>query len=182
MENKLDEHLKRVVLNNEFQGLMSFVVRDGDMFEIDASEYKIHHRLGGSRGKILGAWARCDRKGRNPFLIYLEFEEHKEETEAWTNQPGLMIQRKAEEFIIKRGFPVEEVLNKKLKENLISRPQQKRMFAISGGQEHILRQVLLEHGLRSTSEVSREEYEEICNKIEKLANEFTEVENIEHPW
>lgn len=171
MEDSLEDCLKIAVRNKEFQGLMSFVVRDGDIFEVDASEYKVHHRLGANRGKILGAWARCDRKDKMPFLIYLEFEEHKEETESWNRHPSLMMQRKAEEFVLRRAFPLEENREEKeLKDNLISRPQQKRMFAISGGQEDIVRQVLAEYGLSSTSQVPREKYEAICKEINKLSN------------
>ncbi len=82
-----------------------------------------------------------------------------------------MMQRKAEEFILKRAFPLEENReDKEFKDNLISRPQQKRIFAISAGQETIVRQVLGEYGLTSTSQVPRDKYEAICNKIEKLTN------------
>ena len=49
------------------------------------------------------------------------------------------------------------------------------MFAISGGQEEIVRRVIGEHGLTSTSEVQMTEYEAICNRIEKLASELTEA-------
>ena len=170
MEDSLVDCLKTALENKDFQGLMSFVVRDGDIFEIDASEYKVHHRLGSNRGKILGAWARCNRKDKMAFLIYLDFEEHKEETESWKRQPSLMMQKKAEEFILKRAFPLEERQAKELKDNLISRPQQKRIFALSGGQETIVRQVLGEHGLTSTSQVPRDKYEAICKRIEKLSD------------
>lgn len=57
-----DGYLKYAQLNPEFEGLMSFVVREGDVFEIDASEYKVVHKFGTKRGPILGAWSRCDRK------------------------------------------------------------------------------------------------------------------------
>ena len=183
MEDSLGDFLKTAVRNKEFQGLMSFVVRDGDIFEIDASEYKVHHRLGSNRGRILGAWARCDRKNKMPFLIYLEFDEHKEELESWNKCPSLMMQIKAEEFVLKRAFPLEEDReDKELKDNLISKPQQKRIFAISTGEEFIVRQVLEEYGLSSTSEVPREKYQDICNRIENLTKEFTKMKNTEYPW
>ena len=183
MEDNLEDCLKTAVMNKEFQGLMSFVVREGDVFEIDASEYKVHHRLGPNRGKILGAWARCDRKNKMPFLIYLEFDEHKEELESWNKCPSLMMQIKTEEFVLKRAFPLEEDReDEKLKDDLISRPQQKRIFAISAGEEFIVRQVLEEYGLSSTSEVPREKYQDICNRIENLTTEFTKMKNTEYPW
>lgn len=183
MENNLDLYLKRAGSNKEFQGLMAFVVREGDIFELDASEYKVHHRMGPNRGKILGAWARCNRKDKNTFLTYLEFEEHKEETKAWKDHLSLMMQMKAEEFVLKRAFPLEEITKEReFNSKLISGPQQRRMFAISGGQESILRQVLEKHGLGTTSQVTREKYEDLCNEIEGMANEFTQVEDKEHPW
>lgn len=57
-----DGYLKYAQLNPELEGLMSFVVREGDVFEIDESEYKVIHKFGTKRGPILGAWSRCDRK------------------------------------------------------------------------------------------------------------------------
>lgn len=191
MENKKCDYLKQAILNNDFQGLISFTVKEGDIFEIDASEYKVIHRLSGSRGKILGAWARCDRKNMKPFLIYIEFDEHKRETEDWNNHPSLMIQKQAERLILERAFPVNETkIDEEIKTNLISRAQQKRMFAISKGNENILREVLEDYGLTSTSEVLREKYEEICSSIENLVNEpnesqtieGTEIEDAEFPW
>ena len=72
------------------------------------------------------------------------------------------------EYEDKKEFPQD----KKFKSNLISRPQQRRMFAIAGGQDQIVRQVIGEHGLTSTSQVSRKKYEGICKRIEKLSSEL----------
>lgn len=65
--------------------------------------------------------------------------------------------------------------DKQLEINLISKSQQRRMFAIAGGQEQVVRQVIGEHGLTSTSQVSREKYQDICNRIEKLSSELKEA-------
>lgn len=105
-----DGYLKYAQLNPEFEGLISFVVKEGDTFEIDASEYKITHRFGTERGKILGAWARCDREGKKPFIAYVDFDEYNKKQNVWNSYPSAMIQKVAEcytegaEILTERGF------------------------------------------------------------------------------
>lgn len=51
---------------------------------------------------------------------------------------------------------------------LISTPQAKRMFAISGGNEKIVRSVLDEYGYEHSKDVKKADYENICNDIAAL--------------
>ena len=53
----------------------------------------------------------------------------------------------------------------------ISKAQAKRMFAISKGNADIVRQVLQEYGYERSDEVKKTEYDAICSKVEKLAQE-----------
>ena len=53
--------------------------------------------------------------------------------------------------------------------SLISLPQQKRMFALSGGKDEIVRQALKEHGYEKSGEVKKAVYEAVCAKIQELA-------------
>ncbi|MBC2581650.1 phage recombination protein Bet [Clostridium sp. DJ247] len=101
-----DGYLKYAHTSPEFGGLISFVVHEGDNFEVDAAEYKITHKFGTKRGKILGAWARCDRKGKRPFISYVSFEEYNQNTPIWRKYPSAMIQKVAEVFVLKRAFGI----------------------------------------------------------------------------
>lgn len=53
----------------------------------------------------------------------------------------------------------------------ISKAQAKRMFAISQGNAELVRQVLKEYGYDKSEQVKKIEYDVICSKIEKLAQE-----------
>lgn len=191
-----DGYLKYAQMNEDFQGLMSFVVKEGDVFEIDASEYKIHHRFGPNRGAVLGAWARCDRKEKNPFIAYVEFSEYNKDTNIWRNYPSAMIQKVAEVFVLKRAFGINGLVTKEeigdieaepgvVEENkpqTITRAQQKRMFAISEGNQEIVRQAINEYGFTSTGDVTKEIYNKICSRIEELIAKFNEIKDVQYPW
>lgn len=107
-----DGYLKYAQHNPEFEGLISFVVHEGDAFEVDAAEYKISHKFGAKRGKIVGAWARCDRKGKRPFISYVEFVEYNQNNNIWKKYPSAMIQKVAEVFVLKRAFGINGLVTK----------------------------------------------------------------------
>lgn len=176
-----DGYLKYAQMNKEFEGLMSFVVREGDVFEIDASEYKITHKFGAKRGPILGAWARCDRKGKRPFITYVEFNEYRKSTSIWNTYPSAMIQKVAESFVLKRAFGInglvtnEEIgLNDDGADAQITKQQAKALFIAADGKEEIVKQILKEYGIDRTSDIKNENYLDIYGKIEILRDEVVE--------
>ncbi|MBU5424976.1 phage recombination protein Bet [Tissierella pigra] len=186
-----DGYLKYAQLNEDFEGLMSFVVKEGDVFEIDASEYKVTHKFGANRGQILGAWARCDRKGKKPFIAYVEFAEYNKNSNIWKSYPSAMIQKVAEVFVLKRAFGINGLVTREEidaeeqgveiteevaegKPQTISKPQQKRIFEIAKGNQDIVKEVLEDFKLAGTADITRDSYNEFCSKVEELAN-FDEV-------
>jgi phage recombination protein Bet len=107
-----DGYLKYAQMSPEFEGLISFPVKEGDVFEVDAENYKVTHRFGAKRGNILGAWAKCDRKGKKPFISYVEFSEYKKFSNVWQTYPSAMIQKVAEVFVLKRAFSIEGLVTR----------------------------------------------------------------------
>lgn len=107
-----DGYLKYAQTHREFEGLISFVIHEGDDFQVNASEYKITHKFGTRRGKILGAWSRCDRKGKRPFISYVSFEEYNQNNNIWRKYPSAMIQKVAEVFVLKRAFGINGLVTK----------------------------------------------------------------------
>lgn len=101
-----DGYLKIAQQSPDYDGLIAFVVKEGDDFYIDADEYKVHHRFGTDRGKIIGAWARCDREGRKPQLTFVDFSEYNTGKGVWEKYPSSMIQKVAETFVLKRQFNI----------------------------------------------------------------------------
>lgn len=107
-----DGYLKIAQSHPDFQGIISFTVCEGDQFEIDAANYKIKHVFGAKRGKIIGAWARVDRKGYKPFIAYVPFDEYNQNTTTWQKYPSAMIQKVAEAFALKRAFNISGLVTR----------------------------------------------------------------------
>lgn len=195
-----DGYLKYAQMNEEFKGLISFVVREGDVFEIDAAEYKITHKFGTKRGPILGAWAKCDREGKMPFISYVEFLEYKKGNTIWRTYPSAMIQKVAEVFVLKRAFGINGLVTKEEIDNddgpivvssdeqlrdskYISPAQQRRMFAIAEGNQDIVRNALEDYGFEKTAEIPKGEiYDNICSHIEQMvkADHKADIEDAEY--
>jgi phage recombination protein Bet len=87
-----------------FEGVVSFAVREGDEFSVDAAAYTVHHKFGAKRGKVIGGWARADAKGRRPVIVYVDFEEFNKGGSTWGKMPGVMIAKVAESHAIRRQF------------------------------------------------------------------------------
>jgi len=54
-------------------------------------------------------------------------------------------------------------------ELLITNAQQKRMFALSNGNQEIVKQVIMKSGYVKTADVTRHDYNKICDEIQELA-------------
>jgi len=88
-----------------YLGVQAFAVREGDEFSVDAANYTVVHKFGKTRGKVLGAWARADAKGRMPVLVWVDFEEYyRPGWDAWTRMPATMITKVAESHALRRQF------------------------------------------------------------------------------
>jgi phage recombination protein Bet len=102
-----DGYLKIAQRDENFAGIISFAVREGDTFEIDAENYKVTHKFGLKRGKIIGAWAKVDHKQRKPVIVFVDFAEYNsEKSTTWKQYPTAMIIKVAEVFALKRQFGI----------------------------------------------------------------------------
>lgn len=107
-----DGYLKIAQANPDYLGLISFAVCEGDHFEIDAANYSVTHKFGTKRGNILGAWARCDRKGRSPQICFVPYKEYAATGPVWKQYPSAMIQKVAEVFVLKRQFGISGLVTR----------------------------------------------------------------------
>jgi phage recombination protein Bet len=101
-----DGYLKIAQSDPDFDGLKSFVVREGDHFEIDAQTDQITHKFGAKRGKIIGAWAVAYHKKRRPVICFVDIDEYRQSSPTWSKYPSAMIQKVAEVFVLKRQFAI----------------------------------------------------------------------------
>lgn len=109
-----DGYLSIAQRDENFDGLLSGVVREGDEFEFEPTntEMPVKHKFGKERGKIIGAWAVCYHKQRKPAIGWAEFEEYNRKADSWQNYPSAMIQKVAEVMVLKRQFGISGLVTK----------------------------------------------------------------------
>ena len=100
----IDGFRKAAKRDPSYEGVQAFAVREGDEFAIDAAAYSIHHKFGMKRGKVIGAWARADAKGRKPVIVYVDLDEFNKKQMNWNSMPAVMIAKVAESHAIRRQF------------------------------------------------------------------------------
>jgi len=102
-----DGYLKIAQDDENYDGLQAFAVCEGDVFEIDAENWKITHKFGAKRGKLQGAWAVAYHKQRKPMMAFVNFDEYNDPIKkSWRKYPSAMIQKVAEAFVLKRQFNI----------------------------------------------------------------------------
>ena len=112
-----DGYLKIAMRDEDFDGIVSAVVREGDEFEIDASKLEVKHKFGIRRGSIIGAWAMARHKKRPPVIVFVDFNEYWQNTPVWRQYPTAMIQKVAEVAALRRQFNISGlVAREELKE------------------------------------------------------------------
>jgi phage recombination protein Bet len=100
-----DGYLKIADRHEEYNGLVSDVVRENDKFRRKAQG--IDHEYGTNRGDIIGAYALVYRKDREyPVYVFAPFQEYFAGTRVWTQYPSAMILKVAESMALKRAFTV----------------------------------------------------------------------------
>ena len=100
-----DGYLKIADRHQEYNGLVSDVVRENDKFRRKAQG--IDHEYGTNRGDIIGAYALVYRKDREyPVYVFAPFKEYFAGTRVWTQYPSAMILKVAESMALKRAFTV----------------------------------------------------------------------------
>ena len=100
-----DGYLKIADRHEEYNGLVSDVVRENDKFRRKAQG--INHEYGTNRGDIIGAYALVYRKDREyPVYVFAPFQEYFAGTRVWSQYPSAMILKVAESMALKRAFTV----------------------------------------------------------------------------
>ena len=85
-----DGYLKIADRHEEYNGLVSDVVRENDKFRRKAQG--IDHEYGTNRGDIIGAYALVYRKDREyPVYVFAPFQEYFAGTRVWSQYPSAMI-------------------------------------------------------------------------------------------
>ena len=109
---------------------IGFAVCEGDEFEIDAQNYLVRHKFGAKRGRILGAWAKCDRKEKTPAIFFAPFDEYYDGySNVWKKYRTAMIIKVAETFVLKRQFGITGLVTREE----LSIQEGDKLFVLEGG-------------------------------------------------
>jgi hypothetical protein len=116
--------------NGQFLGCPAGVIREHDHFNFRQEERAdetmkviVDHQPrdkagkpthggedGGLRGKIVGAWARCRRKGHDDVFFIAYWKTYNQARNAWTTHPDAMIQKCAESVALRKAFSIAGVV------------------------------------------------------------------------
>lgn len=100
-------YLANAQRQEDFEGMLSFAIYENDIFEIDAQNYKITHKFGiKNRGKLIGAWAQVNRKGKKPTIFYVPLAEYFVDNPVWKSNPSAMIIKVAEANALRRAYSI----------------------------------------------------------------------------
>lgn len=108
MEARADRH-------PDFVEITGAAVWEGDKCEVDEAAGTVKHVYDAAKrpktGNPIGAWAKCVRRGRTPYVTYLRFDERVVKLPSgslgpmWIKMPETMIRKCARFDVLKRAYP-----------------------------------------------------------------------------
>ena len=103
----IDGMRSRAEQHDDYLGITSAAVRDGDTFEVDFGAGAVTHKAKFPRsGKVLGAWSKVLRKDRAPSVVWVDMAEYFQEyNPIWKEKPEIMITKVAEATNLRHEFP-----------------------------------------------------------------------------
>jgi phage recombination protein Bet len=191
-----DGYLKIAMQDPGFDGIISFVVKEGDEFEIDAGSLQVKHKFGSKRGEIIGAWAMARHKNRPPVIVFVDFKEYVQNTPVWRQYPSAMIQKVAEVSALRRQFNIsglvarEEIGEVEIEHKIVeekkshsedqsgktmaSEKQLKLLYALinefarvtDSPRDEIINEIKERYGINSSKELTRGEASEIIDELQ----------------
>lgn len=99
--------LRRAQEMPDFRGISASAVYSADAIEIDAGSGTVSHRFNPakSRGQLLGAWARVERAGKLPVVVWLDLAAYQQNTANWRSMPATMIEKCARVGALRKCYP-----------------------------------------------------------------------------
>ena len=90
----------------DYLGITSATVYDGDEFSVDFGSGEVRHIVGFPRKskKILGAWAKILRKGRDPYIHWLDSADYSP-SNIGAQMAGTMFKKSAEAQALRHEYP-----------------------------------------------------------------------------
>jgi phage recombination protein Bet len=90
----------------DFRGVTAAAVCENDECSIDAGAGEVFHKFGiAKRGRLLGAWARLQREGRTPIVVWLDLDAYVQDTHMWKKLGPTMIAKCARVAVLRGAYP-----------------------------------------------------------------------------
>lgn len=92
----------------DYRGVTAAAVHEKDSpRKVNAAKGEVEHSFepGSERGKLLGAWARLEREGRTPLVVWLDIAAYQQQTQTWYRMPDTMIEKCARVAALRKAYP-----------------------------------------------------------------------------
>ena len=105
-----DGYLKAAMRDQDYDGIVSAAVCEGDSFSMSPIIPTVTHTFGAKRGSVIGAYAVVFHKKRRPAVSYASFGEYNKGGQTWGTYKSAMICKVAEIFSLKRQFGISGLI------------------------------------------------------------------------
>ena len=175
-----DFFIKRAYANEKFKKYTAGIIvlkQNGDLENRAGSFYAQQVEA------LVGAWCKVEFTDGTDFYHTVAFDEYNTGKSTWASKPATMIRKVALVQALRETFPEdyqglydssevgvnEEVLPSR-EVGLINNNQRKNLFELAENNKEIVKAIMVKYGYETTSDIKEEDYQNICDDIEKLVS------------
>ena len=175
-----DFFIKRAYANEKFKKYTAGIIvlkQNGDLENRTGSFYAKQVE------SLVGAWCKVEFSDGTDFYHTVAFDEYNTGKSTWASKPATMIRKVALVQALREAFPedyqglydssemgVNEELLPSREVGLINDNQRKNLFKIAENDKDIVKEIMVKYGYENTSDIKEEDYQNICDDIEKLVS------------
>lgn len=91
----------------DFKGVQASAVYAEDDILIDMGAGTVKHAFNPAKrkGQLVGAWARAERAGKLPVVVWVDFQGYVQQTPLWSKIPNTMIEKCARVAALRKAYP-----------------------------------------------------------------------------
>jgi phage recombination protein Bet len=91
----------------DFKGVQASAVYAEDDILIDMGAGTVRHAFNPAKrkGQLVGAWARAERAGKLPVVVWVDFQGYVQQTQLWSKIPNTMIEKCARVAALRKAYP-----------------------------------------------------------------------------
>ena len=90
-----------------YEGISGAEVYGEDVVTLDYATGAVEHRVNPAKrkGPLVGAWARVQRAGKVPTLVWVDFDAAKQDSPLWAKMPAVMVRKAARVAALRTAYP-----------------------------------------------------------------------------